>query len=190
MTVSMENYDNTLTSERIDSTIAGLKKIGLFANLSEAEIAKSIENTEADNLFSINRLLFNFPRVIYPLDSAMMGADFPYTSILSHFARITHGVFNPTKISEKKVKGGVSLQYLSKGTIHSYKFKTAYGLLDPKFPAFMKQLSQENNLPGNFYQLTYENAVIYLTDEQYAYAQKNKLLDLDATTPKNAKKAN
>lgn len=177
MLVSMENYDNTLTSGRVDSTIAEWRKIGLFAHLSEAEISKAIDNVEADDLFSINRLLFNFPQVIYSLDSALMSPRYPYGNLLSHLAGITHGAFIPTRITQTQVKGGVKLQYLFKGKIHSYTFNTANGWLDDKFPAFMKRISQENNLPSNFYQLPYENAIIYLTKQQYDYAVKHKLLD-------------
>lgn len=43
----------------------------------------------------------------------------------------------------------------------------------------MKDLSRENRLPGNFYQLKYEDAIIYLTKQQHDYAVKYKLLDFD-----------
>jgi len=178
MLVSLDNYDNTLTSARVDSAIAGWRKIGLFAHLTEAEIIKAIENTEADDWFSINNLLSNFPGVIYPLDSSITTPHHPYVNLLSHLARITHGAFNPTKISKRKVNGGVKLQYLSNGKIHSYTFKTAYGWLDDKFFSFMAHLGQENNLPGNFYGLSDSNAIIYLTKQQHDEAIKYKLLDL------------
>ena len=177
MMVDMENYDNTLTSARIDSTMAEWKKIGLFSHLSEAQITKAIDDAEADDLFSINRLLANFPQVIYPSDSALMSPVQPYSYLLRHLAGITHGTFNPTSITQRKVKGGIVLQYLSKGKIHSHTFNTANGWLDAKFPTFMESISQENNLPGNFYQLPYEDAIIYLTKQQYIYAVKHKLLD-------------
>jgi hypothetical protein len=187
MLVSMDSYNNRLTSVKVDSTIAEWKKMGLFAHLLEPEISTAIDNAKADNLFTMNGLLLNFPRVIYPLDSAFMSPHYPYASILSHLAGITHGALNPTKITQRKMKGGVKLQYSSKGIIHSHTFNTANGWLDAKFPAFLKRLSQENNLSGNFYQLPYEDAVIYLTNQQHAYALKNKLLDFGETIPKSIK---
>lgn len=183
MFVSMDGYDNTLTSGRIDSTIAGWKKMGLFAHLSEAEIDKAVDNAKADDWYSMNKLLSNFPRVVYPLHAAPMNPHTPYTGILNHFAEITHGAFNPTRISEHKVTGGYKLQYVFKGKTHSYTFHTAYGWMDTRFTTFMKRLACDNDLPGSFYQLQYEDSVIYLTDQQHLYAIKNKLLDFDATTP-------
>lgn len=177
MMLSMDDYNNSLTSARIDSTIAACREIGLFAHLSETEIEKAIDNTEADNLYTMNKLLSNFPQVVYPLDSALMSPQYPYASILKHLAGITHGALKPDKITQTKVKGGVKLQYLSKGIVHSYTFNTKNGWLDARFSAFLKHLSQENNLPGAFYLLRYENSVIYLTKFQYDYAVKHNLLD-------------
>jgi hypothetical protein len=187
MMVSMDSYDNTLTSGRIDSTIAGWKKMGLFAHLSEAEIEKAVDNAKADDWYSMNKLLSNFPQVVYPLHAAPMNPHTPYTSILNHFAEITHGAFNPTRIFEHKVTGGYKLQYVFKGKTHSYTFYTAYGWMDTGFTSFMKRLASDNNLPGNFYQFQYEDSFIYLTDQQHMYAIKNKLLDFDAITPQPTK---
>jgi hypothetical protein len=177
MMVSMDNYDNKLTSARVDSTIAGWRRNGLFAHLSEAEMTKAIDDAQADDWYSTDRLLFNFPGVVYSLTSSMESPHHPYVNLLTHLARITHGAFDPAKITQSKVNGGVKLRYLSKGKIHSYTFKTLYGWMDKKFPAFVKGLGQENNLPGSFYTLWYENAVIYLTKQQHDYAADHKLLD-------------
>jgi len=179
--VSRESYDNTLTSARIDSTIAEWRKIGLFSHLSEDEIRAGIDDAEADNIFSMDNLLANFPQVTYRLNSEVIGPDYPYVTLLNHFSIITHGVFNPTKIKERKVKGGIKLQYYFNGRIHWYTFNTAMGWLDAKFPAFLKGLSQENNLPGNFYQLPDANAVIYLAEQQYSYIVEHRLLDFGTT---------
>jgi hypothetical protein len=127
-------------------------------------------------------LLANFPRVIYPLDSAMMFPRHPYSNLLRHLAGITHGAFYPSKITERKVSGGIRLQYLFNGKTHSYTFNTPYGLLDANFPEFFKHLTQENNLQGNFYPLPDDDAVIYLTEQQYTYAAAHKLLDLAKIT--------
>jgi len=178
MFVSMDGYDTTLTSAKIDSTIAEWRKIGLFAHLSNAEISKAIDNAEADDPFSIDKLLANFPGVIYPLDSSMMSPHYPYVNLLSHLAKITHGAFAPTRISQRKIKGGVKLQYLSNGKIHSHMFHTANGWFDAGFPAFMKGLGEENSLPGKFYQLKYTNDVIYLTKQQHDYTVTHNLLVL------------
>jgi hypothetical protein len=108
----------------------------------------------------------------------MMSPHYPYVNLLSHLAKITHGAFAPTRISQRKINGNIKLQYLSKGKIHSHMFRTAYGWFDAGFPAFMKGLSEENSLPGKFYQLKYSNDVIYLTKQQHDYAVTHNLLDM------------
>lgn len=177
MLVSMDSYDNTLTSGRIDSTIAGWRKIGLFSHLTGNEIVKAIDDAEADNRYSINKLLSNFPGVTYSLRSEMMSPQAPYSEVLKNLAGIAHGAFNPTKITQKKIKGGIKLQYLFNGRLHAHTFYTANGWLGDAFASFIKHLGQENNLAGSFYILPYEDEVVYLTDEQHADALKNKLLN-------------
>jgi hypothetical protein len=186
MTVSMDNYDNTLTSVRVDSIIAAWKNIGLFNHLSKEEINKATDDAKADDFFSMNKLLSNFSRVVYPLDSLWMSRGYPYKDLLNHLAGITHGAFNPTKITQQNVKSGIKLQYLSKGKIHSKKFSTANGWLDAKFNAYLEGLSKENNLAGNFYRLS-DSYVIYLNAQQYMYATKYKLLDFGDTIPETIK---
>jgi hypothetical protein len=182
MLASLDDYDNTLTSIRVDTTIAEWRKIGLFSHLSEAEIEKGIENAEAGDLYSMDNLLVNFPGVAYRLDPPLVGQHNVYPTLLNHLADLTHGEFKPTKITQKKVKGGVKMQYLCNRKIHSYLFKTTYGSFDARFPAFMKHLANENNLQGNFYPLRHEDALIYLTNRQYIYIVKHKLLGLDTVT--------
>jgi len=178
MSVSLDRYDTTLTSAKIDSTITQWRKIGLFAHLSDEQISKAIDNAEADDLYSIDKLLVNFPGVVYPLDSSFMSPHHPYVNLLNHLAKITHGAFAPTKISQRKINGRVKLQYLFNGKIHSHIFRTANGWFDPGFPAFMKSLGDENSLQGKFYQLRYSNDVIYLTKQQHDYTVSHNLLNL------------
>jgi hypothetical protein len=180
MLVSMDGYDSTLTSSKIDSTIAGWSKMGLFAHLSNTEVTKAIDDAQTADPFSTSNLLSNFPGVIYNVHDALTGPPHPYSNLLINLAKITHGAFNPTKIVQIKVNHGLKLQYLSKSKIRSYTFPTAYGWLDVKFSAFMKDLGRENNLSGNFYQLKYDNAIIYLTKQQHDYAVKYKLLDFSS----------
>ncbi|MDN3580576.1 hypothetical protein [Mucilaginibacter flavus] len=182
MLVSMDGYDNALTSAKIDSTIAGWKKMGVFKHLSNARLKEAIDETEAADPFSTATLLSNFPGVIYNLHDAESVQSLPYADLLTHFAQITHGEFNPSKIIQIKASRGFKLQYLSKGKIHSYTFPTAYGWFDVKFPTFLKQLSRENNLTGNFYHLRYDEAAIYLTKQQYDYALTNKLFEFNLDT--------
>jgi hypothetical protein len=184
MLISMDDYDNRLTSDRVDSTVSGWKKMGLFAHLSDVEIEKASAAVYASDWFSINRLLSNFPKVTYSFESMMESRDYSYKSLLSHIAEITHGAFNPMKITQRKVKGGVEVKYVFKGKVHSCMFKTQNGWLDNKFPAFIKSLSKVNGLSGNFYSLPDYNAVIYLTKQQYADAVKFRLLDFEEATSK------
>jgi hypothetical protein len=182
MLVSMDGYDSTLTSTKIDSTLSEWKKIGLFAHLSNTEFNKAFDDAQTADPFSTSNLLSNFPAVVYNLHDALTGPRWPYSNLLIHLAAITHGAFNPTKIVQIKVGHGLKVQYLSKGKIHSYIFPTTYGWTDVKFPAFMKDLSHENNLTGDFYQLKFDDAVIYLTKQQRDYAVKYKLLEFGPAT--------
>lgn len=175
--VSMDGYDTKLTSARIDSTIVGWRKIGLFSHLSNAQISKAIDNAEADDPFSMDKLLANFPGVVYPLDSSFMSPRHPYVNLLNHLASITHGEFTPTRISQRKINGRVQLQYLYKSKFHSHIFHSP-NWLDPGFPAFVKSLNHENSLTGEFYHLQYTEDVIYLTKSQHDYIVTHDLLNL------------
>ncbi len=106
-----------------------------------------------------------------------MSPQAPYANLLTHLAGITHGAFKPTGISQTKVKGGLKLQYLFNGKAHAYTFNTANGWFDKNFAEFLKLLSRDNGLPGNFYHLRYDLSVIYLTPQQHDYAVKHMLLN-------------
>lgn len=179
MFATMEDYDNTLTSAKIDSVVKGWRKLGLFAHLSDAEINKSIDKTIADERYSIDGLLSNFPGVVYPLDSAFSSQDYSYTKLLLHLSEITHGAFSPVKITQRKEKNGVILQYFSKGKIHSYRFRSGFWMMDATFPAFISSLGTENNLPGDFYPLPDTREVIYLSKQQHDYALQHGLLEFE-----------
>jgi len=178
MLLSLENYDNNFTSGRIDSAIAEWQRMGLFAHLSQMGIDKGIDNTKTADRYSINLLLENFPKVVCSLHPGVIMNKHPYADFLKRLAAITHGEFKPTKITEHKVKGGTKLQYASNGKVHSRIFKWQILELDPKFYSFLKHLSRENNLSGDFYWLTDAFGVIYLTKQQYTYALARKSLDL------------
>lgn len=176
LSVSLENYDNTFTSGRIDSTINEWKKMGLFAHLSDVQISDAIDKIESGDRLSVNRLLTYFPGVTYELDSLIINQSSPYANALQKLASITHGIFNPTEITQKILKDDVQLRYLSGGKVHLYRFNTTKGWLNNGFFSFIKHLAKENNLPGNFYQLRYEDTIIYLTTQQHDYALKHDML--------------
>ena len=177
MLVSMDSYNYTLTSARVDSAIKEWKSIGVFSHLSGPQISKAIDNAEADDRYTIDRLPANFPGVVYYIDSAFTNQRSPYVVLLSRLALITHGAFNPTNITQTKIKDGIKLQYLLNGRLHFYTFKATQGWFDEKMTAFINHLGRENDLPGSFYHLSSEFGVIYLTAQQHNYAVKNKLLD-------------
>ena len=184
MFISMEGYDPMLTSGRVDSILAGWKKLGLFSHLSETETRKAIDDAQTADWLSMGWLLSNFPGVTYSFQSALTSQYQSYAGLLKHLAEISHGAFNPTRITQRKVNDGVELKYFSKGKIHSYIFKTPYGWQDDKFLSFVKSLGAANGLPGSFYGLPDPDAIIYLTKQQYADAVKLKLLDFGTTVPK------
>ncbi len=61
MIVSMDGYNNTLTSARIDSAITEWKEMGIFSHLSAQQISKATDDAKADYLFTTDRLLHSFP---------------------------------------------------------------------------------------------------------------------------------
>jgi len=176
MLLSYENYDQSLTSGKIDSTIAEWQKMGLFTHLFESEFRKGIDDAETAERYTINSLLENFPKVVCNLHPVGMPSDHPYTDLLNGLATITHGEFKPIKITEKVEKGSIRLQYISNGKTYAQTFKSQIVELDPNFSAFLKRLSHENNLYGDFYPLADTYDVIYLTKQQYAFASLHKLL--------------
>ncbi|MGN6394957.1 MAG: hypothetical protein ACTHMI_05320 [Mucilaginibacter sp.] len=178
MLLSMENYDNHFTSGRIDSVIAEWQSMGLFAHLSPSEIAKGIDGAETADRYSINSLLENFPKVVCTLLPSLIVPKHLYIDFLKRLSATTHGEFKPVNISEHKMKHGIMLQYVSNGKTHSQTFKWGISELDPKFLAFLKHLSRENKLSGDFYVLADTYNVIYLTKQQYSYALTHKALDL------------
>lgn len=178
MLLSMDDYDNDLTSGRIDTTIAEWQKMGLFAHLSQSEIDKGIEDAKTADRYSINALLNNFPNIMCSTHPMEIFPKHPYADFLKRLAAATHGEFKPVKVTESKVKGGTKLQYVSNGKVHSQMFKWQILELDPKFALFLKHLRIENNLSGDFYCLDGAFGVIYLTKQQYKYALAHKSLDL------------
>jgi hypothetical protein len=178
MMVSLDPYDISLTSAKIDSTLAGWQTLGLFAHLSTDQLKEAIDNAQASEPVSVGYLLYNFPGVAYDLHDALTGPHQPYKRLLLQLAKITHGEFNPVNIVQVKLKKGVKLQYRYKGKIHSFAFPTPYGWLDPKFAGFINSLSRENKLQGNFYQTKHDDVLIYLTKQQHDDALKYKLLEL------------
>jgi hypothetical protein len=182
MLVSLESSNDTLTSAKIDNAIAEWQKIGLFAHLTQAEINKGIDDAETADWLSMNTPLENFPHVVCQLNKSFEVPRHHYTDFLIRLAAITHGAFNPTKITEHKIKGGVKLQYMAEELLH-YAVLDNEPWIDLKTSEFLKTLGRENDLPGDFYVLPGRYEVIYLTKQQCAYAIAHKLLDFDTTSP-------
>ena len=178
MFVSLESYSNELTSVKLDSALAGYRKMGLFDHLTNTQIEKAIDDAQALDPTTANDLLSSFPDVVYHFRDAISGLRRPYGDLLIHLAKITHKEFNPTKIVQIKQGKGIKLQYQYKGKSHEFIFANNYGWFDVKFEAFVKSLGKANNLLGNFYFLKNDGSIIYLTPKQYNDALNNKLFDL------------
>ncbi|MES2111860.1 MAG: hypothetical protein V4577_24090 [Bacteroidota bacterium] len=180
MFATTEDYDNTLTSAKIDSLVAGWRDIGLFAHLSDAEISKAMDKAIAADRYPADVLLNNFPGVVYTMDSIFNSPELSYKMLLFQLAKITHGKFSPVKISEHKDKNGLTLRYFSNGKPHSYRFRSKFWMGDKNLPAFIRGLGTENGLDGNFYMLPYREGVIYLTKQQHSAALEKGLLELES----------
>ena len=97
--VTKENYNNEVTSDRINKEIQEFKKMGLFKHLTESQINESLENIEKTNVNSFYELLYNFPDVILSLAYEQEDVGSVYGEIVKMYAQISRKEFNPTAIT-------------------------------------------------------------------------------------------
>lgn len=179
---SYENFKNNLTSNSIANAIEEYQKIGLFDHLSEEEINESKRKIEEQENYNFNNILASFPNIVHWFDMELGNIENPYFELVEEYSKISHGEFNPTNISDNfDIENSTSctLSFKLDGKKYSKKLVIERDWMDVNFFEFIDKVVSENNLNGKFYSL-YEGGqgamIIYLTEEQYNYLHKNKLV--------------
>lgn len=180
--VSYENFKNSLTTSKIDKALKEFQSIGLFAHLTDEQIALAKEKIKEQDNQNLNNVLSAFPQIIYYFDTELSNIENPYEELIREYGRITHGDFNPENISDDFdiEKGKIAtLMFKFNNKNYSRKFEINGDWIDSDFFEFTKSISIENNLKGQFYELYtggQDAGIIYLTPKQYEYIRANKLL--------------
>ena len=171
-----------LTKTQIEDAIAGWQKSGILNHLTKEQISTAKTKTLSSNNENLNDAILNFPNVVHWFDAELENLSDPYAELLREFSKISHGVFNPTNISDnfsKPVKNKVTLQYTLNKKNYSKSIQLQDDWIDTDFFDFVKQAVTDNKLDGQFYEL-YEGGqggiIIFLTPKQYQYLKTNKLL--------------
>lgn len=177
--LSYENFNNSLTTKKINKAIQEYQELGLFNHLNNDQINKNIEDVKEKMTGNLNELLFSFPDIIVSFDYELYNLENPYEEIVSEYSKISHQEFNPTNIKDnfRLQKEKVSLSFNFNGKSYKTEFKINRDWIDERFFDFMDKIIVENKLNGQFYKLNGEGfSLIYLTPEQYKYIKEKKLL--------------
>lgn len=174
---SFADYGDKVNSALVDSVIDQFTKVGLFAHLSTEQLKKSAEDVEVEDLYNMDNLLANFPGVIYQTNSLMMDTANVYINMLKNLGQISHGAFSPKAITQKLTKNNVTITYTSNGEHHTHTLVLENSWPKTGLSPLLKQLAAENHLSGNFYNIAFGSAIVYLTPPQYKYVAAHKLLE-------------
>lgn len=177
--LSYENFNNSLTTKKINMAIQKYQELGLFNHLNNNQINKNIEDVKEKMIRNLNEVLFSFPDIIVSFDYELYNLENPYEEIVSEYSKISHQEFNPTNIKDnfRLQKEKVSLSFNFNGKSYKTEFKINRDWIDERFFDFMNKIIVENKLNGQFYKLYGEGfTLIYLTPEQYKYIKEKKLL--------------
>ncbi|MCL9805565.1 hypothetical protein NAT51_08525 [Flavobacterium amniphilum] len=171
-----ENYNNEVTSDRINTEIQEFKKLGFFSHLTESQINESLKIIEETEVNSFYDLLYNFPDVILSLAYEQEDVGSVYGELVKMYAQISHKQFNPIAITNKLdgPKKSTLLGFKVKGLPYTAKLKAEGNAIDNAFFVFIKNMAVKSKLPGQFYYvngIVGEN-IIYLTPTQYKYCRE------------------
>lgn len=172
---------NLLPTKDIEGAVSGWKTIGLLDHLTNEQVESS-KNKAIEDSENLNEALSHFPSVIHWFDTELENLNDPYAELLREFSKISHGVFNPTEISDNfrnPIKNKVAIEFMLNEKKYSKEFTIQDDWIDASFITFVKQVVTENRLTGQFYEL-YEGGqgafIVFLTPQQYQFIKQNKLL--------------
>lgn len=179
---SYENFKNTLTTDKIDAAINEYKQLGLLNHLTQEEIERAKEKVKEQEIRNFNDVIACFHSVVHLFDTELSNLEDPYAELVKEFSNISHQKFNPTNISdnfdiEKNKK--VTLKFNLNGKNYQKVLKLDRDWIDTDFFTFIDSVIKEIKIDGKFYGLYtggQEVCIIYLTQQQYDYLKKYKLL--------------
>ncbi|MEM6398451.1 MAG: hypothetical protein AAF741_19030 [Bacteroidota bacterium] len=170
--VSREDFTNTFSKKRINSTLKAYKKAGLFGHLTEHQLKLAYQGVKENRHSSINDLLKYIPDLILHFDQELGNLTNPYGELTNEYGRISRGDFNPKNIEDSFPIGASNIADLSftcQGKKFKFQFKIDNDWIDPYFYEAIDKVVRQVNLPGKFYFLpSYDQAakIIYLLPDQ------------------------
>lgn len=177
-----EDFKNSLSDDRIEFAIKEFSTCGLLLHLSPQEIKMATENVSAGENFNFNDVLQCFPHTICLFEAELTNLEDPYRALLTELSQISHGAFNPARISDRfahPVNGLAEVSFSIEGNTYSKHLTTIDDWIDPAFFELINEAVTENNVGGQFYELYSdddESKFIFLTPEQYQYLSANHIL--------------
>lgn len=178
---SQEDYKKRFTTSQIDKAIEEYSNIGLFSNLSAAQINLGKENVAEQENNNYIEILSAFPNIIYTIPNSLVNLKDSYAELTKEYSKISHNQFNPTNISnifDKKTKKS-TLKFKVGNKSYTKVLRISDYFIDSYFFQFIELVAAENKLNGKFYDLHTggeDPKVIFLTKKQYDYIRANKLL--------------
>lgn len=171
-----------LNKQQIEDAVSGWQQAGILNHLTKEQISTAKTKAFEENSQNLNDVIINFSDVVYWFDTELENLNDPYTEFIRKLSEISHGVFQPTNISDNfnaASKSDVKVQFSLNNKDYSKTFQKQNDWIDPSIIDFIKQVVVENNLSGQFYQL-YEGGqggiVIFLTPKQYQDLKTKELV--------------
>lgn len=170
-----------LNKQQIEDAISGWQQTGILNHLTKEQISVAKTKALEKNCQNLNDVIINFSDVVYWFDTELENLNDPYAEFIRKLSEISHGVFQPTNISDNfnAASKSVTVRFSLNNKDYSKTFKKQNDWIDPTIFDFIKQVVIENNLKGQFYQL-YEGGqggiIIFLTPKQYQDLKTKELV--------------
>ncbi|MDO7849405.1 hypothetical protein Q5H92_23780 [Hymenobacter sp. M29] len=171
--LSDESHDNRFNSTHIEQLIADYRQLGLFSQLSAAELVKGREAALRGHKTSYAAVLLCFPNVIHPIDWESAISPAPYAARTRALAAISRGGFAPTHIQDGfnpdlPEDATFSFGFRLGGQAYGMRLKINSDWLDTDFVDLIKRALREQHAPGQLYDCLGGEGYIFLTPTQHA----------------------
>ncbi|MDI9858167.1 hypothetical protein [Flectobacillus roseus] len=186
LTTSLENFEKSLTTSRVEVAIKEYQNIGLLAHLSPKQTKEAKERILSQDHTSLNDILKGFPDVFLRLDAELQNLQDPYASLVKELKQLSHNEFYPIDVSDNfDINNGKSVVVKFKIKNKNYQkiLKIEDDWIDIDFFSFIDSVVKEQKLKGKFYSILSDSQIItliYLTNDQYIYLKKNKLIEFSS----------
>lgn len=105
--ITTGGYPDYITQAHVRQGIAEYESLGLFAHLTEREIATAREAALAEGVTNFNEVLALFPHVLFHVNfEALEKQHKPYLGVIEGLASITSGDFAPTHVADSSALPG------------------------------------------------------------------------------------